>query len=520
MKKLFSKINKFLKFVFSRKAVIVLMILIQLIVLVSSFFWLAEVYRVVYWIFTVLGLVLVLYLLNTDENPAYKIAWIIPLLLVPVLTAMLFLFFKAQIASQLFSKKHQKKIDDTKPLIKAPESLMEEIHENEPDLYKISNYMYDFGHYSVYNNTKVTYFSIGEEKFEALKNELKKAEKFIFLEYFIIGEGKMWGEILEILKEKAAQGVDVRLLYDGFGSQMILPDHYDRTIRKYGIKCKIFNKFRPFLSTTQNNRDHRKIVVIDGVTAFNGGINLADEYINEKERFGHWKDTAVMLKGEAVWSFTIMFLQMWELDEKTDTDYKALSPIANKKPDITFESDGYVMPYGDSPIDKENVGELVYLDIINNARDYVYITTPYLIMDNELITALGYAAKSGVDVRIITPGIPDKWYVYVIGQSYYSDLLKMGVKIYEYAPGFMHAKNFVSDDTTAVVGTINLDYRSLYLHFECATYLYKTACIKNIKEDFLQTLTKCKKIDMNYCKKRPFVNKVMGGFLKLFAPLL
>lgn len=227
-----------------------------------------------------------------------------------------------------------------------------------------------------------------------------------------------------------------------------------------------------------------------------------------------------MLKGEAVWSFTIMFLQMWELDEKTDTDYKALSPIANKKPDMTFESDGYVMPYGDSPIDKENVGELVYLDIINNARDYVYITTPYLIMDNELITALGYAAKSGVDVRIITPGIPDKWYVYVIGQSYYSDLLKMGVKIYEYAPGFMHAKNFVSDDTTAVVGTINLDYRSLYLHFECATYLYKTACIKNIKEDFLQTLTKCKKIDMNYCKKRPFVNKVMGGFLKLFAPLL
>ena len=520
MEKLFSKISKMLRFVFSRKAAIALLILIQLVILVSSFFWLAEVYRLVYWIFTAMALALVLFLLNTEENPAYKIAWIIPLLMLPVLTAMLFIFFKAQISLQLFAKEHQKKIDQTKPLIKAPESLMEEIHQGEPHLYKISNYMYDFGHYSVYKNTKTTYFRVGEEKFEALKRELRKAEKFIFLEYFIIGEGKMWGEILDILKEKAAQGLDVRLLYDGFGSQMILPDDYDKTMRKMGIKCKIFNRFRPFLSTSQNNRDHRKIVVIDGTTAFNGGINLADEYINARERFGHWKDTAVMLKGEAVWSFTIMFLQMWELDEKTDTDYLSFSPVANQKPDEIFENDGYVMPYGDSPIDKENVGELVYLDIINNAKDYVYITTPYLIMDNELITALGYAAKSGVDVRIITPGIPDKWYVYAIGQSYYSDLLKMGIKIYEYAPGFMHAKNFVSDDTTAVVGTINLDYRSLYLHFECATYMYKTECVKDIKADFLQTLTKCTKVDMEFCKKRSLVNKVMGSILKLFAPLL
>lgn len=520
MGKLKEKFSKTLKFVFSRKAIIFLMILIQLIILISSFFWLAEVYRVVYWVFTIIGLALVIYILNTDENPAYQIAWIIPLLLVPVLTGMLYIFFKAQISLQLFAKGHQKKIDQTKPLLKAPESLLEEIHENEPCLYKISNYMYDFGHYSIYKNTKVRYFSSGEEKFEALKHELLKAEKFIFLEYFIIGEGKMWGEILEILKKKVEEGVDVRVLYDGFGSQMILPDNYDKTLKKLGIKCKIFNRFHPFLSTAQNNRDHRKIVVVDGVVAFNGGINLADEYINVVERFGHWKDTAVMLTGEAVWSFTIMFLQMWELDEKQSADYMSLCPVANKKDDMIFESDGYVMPYGDSPIDKENVGELVYLDIINNAKEYIYITTPYLIMDNELITALGYAAKSGVDVRIITPGKPDKWYVYVIGQSYYSELLKMGIKIYEYSPGFIHGKNFVSDDTTAVVGTINLDYRSLYLHFECATYLYKTSCIKDIKTDFLETLTKCVKVDMNFCKKRPLFNKIMGSFLKLFAPLL
>lgn len=520
MKKFFYKCIKIMRLIFSRKAVIVLLLVVQLVLLISSFFWLAEVYRIVYWSFTIMGVVLVIYILNTDENPAYKMAWIIPMLLTPVLTAMLYLFFKAQIVSQLFSSHHQKKIEQTKPLLKAPEELVEEIRVNEPDLYKISNYMYDFGHYSVYKNTEVEYFKIGEDKFEALKRELKKAEKFIFIEYFIITEGEMWGEILEILKEKAEQGVDVRLMYDGFGTQIHLPNKYEKAIRKMGIKCKVFNAFTPFLSTSQNNRDHRKIVVIDGVTAFNGGINLADEYINRKVRFGHWKDSAVMLKGEAVWSFTVMFLQMWELDEKQNADYMSLCPIKNKPSELQFESDGYVMPYGDSPIDKENVGELVYLDIINNARDYVYITTPYLIMDNELIIALGYCAKSGVDVRIITPGIPDKWYVYAIGQSYYSDLLKMGVKIYEYTPGFIHSKNFVSDDTTAVVGTINLDYRSLYLHFECATYMYKTRCVNDIKEDFLETLTHCRKIDMNYCKKRSFINKIMGSFLKLFAPLL
>lgn len=520
MKKLYNKLTSTLKFIFSRKAVIFLLMAIQLVVLVSSFFWLAEVYRWVYWIFTIIGFIIVVYIVNRNENPAYKIAWIVPMLLVPVLMSMLYIFFMAQRSSQIFRKVHQKKIEDTKPLLKAPDELVEEIRKNEPELFKFSNYMYDYGHYSIYKNTKVTYFSSGEEKFERLKEELKKAKRFIFLEYFIIQEGKMWGEILDILEQKVKEGVDVRVLYDGFGSQMKLPDRYERVVRKKGIKCKIFNKFVPFLSTAQNNRDHRKIVAIDGIVAFNGGVNLADEYINEIERFGHWKDTAVMLKGEAVWSFTIMFLQMWELDEKACDDYYTLSPIKNAPKDMIFESDGYVLPYGDSPIDDEPVGELVYLSMINNAKDYLYITTPYLIMNNELITALEYAAKSGVDVRIITPGIPDKWYVYVIGQSYYKDLLKMGVKIYEYKDGFIHSKNFVSDDTTAVVGTINLDYRSLYLHFECATYMYKTSCVMDIKDDFLNTLKKCTEVDMDFCKKRPFFNKISGSVLKLFAPLL
>lgn len=518
VKKFFQKLSRILKFIFSRKAVIFLLLIAQLLILIGSFFWLTEYYRVINLVFLVLSLVLVCYILNLDENPAYKIAWIIPLLTVPVFTAMLYVFLKAQVGVQLFKKRHLKKIDETKAYMSYPDELAEEIDKENNGLARISKYMWEFGNYPIYKNTTVSYFKTGEEKFEALKEELRKAEKFIYLEYFIIGEGKMWGEILDILKEKAAAGLDVRVLYDGFGSQMILPDNYHKTLRKTGIKCKIFNKFTPFLSTSQNNRDHRKIVVIDGITAFNGGVNLADEYINVIDRFGVWKDSAVMLKGEAVWSFTLMFLQLWELDEPKSADYPTLSPKANHPE--PFENDGFVMPYSDSPIDNENVGELVYMDIINTARKYVYITTPYLIIDNELMTALGYAAKSGVDVRLIMPGHADKWYVHCIGQSYYKDLLRMGVKIYEYTPGFIHAKNFVSDDTTAVVGTINLDYRSLYLHFECATYMYKCKCVADVKADFLKTLEECREIDEEFCKKRSIINKLFGWALKFVAPLL
>ena len=369
------------------------------------------------------------------------------------------------------------------------------------------------GVYPIYKNTSVKYFGLGEEMIDALKEELKKAEHFIFMEYFIISRGRVWDEILEILKQKASEGVDVRVLYDGMVTQL-----NEKVLHANNIKCKAFNRFTPFVSSVQNNRDHRKIAVIDGHTAFNGGINLADEYANIISRFGHWKDTAVMLRGDAVWSFTVMFLQMWEIIA-ADEDYREL--YGPEKYGVSeIESDGFVMPYGDAPTDGENIGELVYLDIINKARDYVYITTPYLILDNEMITALGFAAKSGVDVRIIVPGIPDKWYCYCIAQSYYKDLLDVGVKVYEYAPGFVHAKNFVSDDNKAVVGTINLDYRSLFLHFECATFMYGSSAVGEIKEDFFKTLESCREIDYEYIKNIPFLKKVVNGILRTLGPLL
>ena len=350
--------------------------------------------------------------------------------------------------------------------------------------------------------------------------ELEAAKHFIFMEYFIIDKGYMWDTIHQILLRKVREGVDVRLMYDGMGTQSVMPYRYDKKLNAEGIKTKVFNPFVPLVTTIQNNRDHRKILVIDGHTAFTGGVNIADEYINRKKRFGHWKDTAVMLKGEAVWNFTMMFFQLWEITgEQSVAQYDKYRPNVFREKSI--EDDSFVMPFADSPLDDENVSELVYLNIINNADDYVYITTPYLILDNEMMTALGYAAKSGVDVRIIVPGVPDKWYIKLIGQSFYKDLIKRGVRIFEYKEGFIHAKNFLSDDQTAVVGTVNLDYRSLYLHFECAAYMYKCECIKDIKYDFEDMFSnKCHEVTYEECAGRPIAQRMLSALLGLFAPLL
>ncbi|MDE7093557.1 MAG: cardiolipin synthase, partial [Oscillospiraceae bacterium] len=346
--------------------------------------------------------------------------------------------------------------------------------------------------------------------------EIQKAKYYIFLEFFIIDKGSMWEELLEILKEKASQGIDVRIMYDGFGTEFIMPMRYFANLEKYHIKCKVFNNFKPFLTSSQNNRDHRKILVIDGHTAFTGGINIADEYVNRKVRFGHWKDGGMLCKGESAWSFVIMFLQLWNLEEIDDGKLETYRP----KEISPSNYDGFIQPYGDSPTDGEYVGKSVYLDIINNAKNYVYIMTPYLILDNEMITALGLAAKKGIDVKIVMPHIPDKWYVYSIAWSYYKALLKQHVRIFEYESGFVHAKNFSSDDNIGVVGTINLDYRSLYLHFECAAVLYGSQTVIDIRKDFEKTLEKSIEISLEDCKKRSLPKRIVSSILRIFAPLL
>lgn len=326
----------------------------------------------------------------------------------------------------------------------------------------------------------------------------------------------MWNSILNVLARKAKQGVDVRVMYDGTNTFTNLPATYPKYLQRLGIKCRVFAPLRPFLSTHYNNRDHRKILVIDGHTAITGGVNLADEYINRIDRFGHWKDTAIMMKGEAARNFALMFLQLWNSrDRKAEYDSFLDIPITTSN-----TTNGYVIPYGDSPTDNENVGESVYLHLLNHAKDYIYISTPYLILDHDLILALRFAAKRGVDVRIVIPHHSDHWYVTPLAKTHYQELLEAGVKVYEYTPGFIHAKMFLCDDSDAVVGTINLDYRSLYWHFECAAYLHKVDAIKDIKEDFHDTFSKSELITYEHIKNITFKDKLLGAIFKVIAPLM
>ncbi len=513
-------LTKLLKRVFNRTTVCIIGIVIQVFYLISLFWTLGTLYTYSYLVFELIGAVLTLTIVNSDINPSYKIAWIIVIMVSPIFGVMFFIFFGNSHSGDRLRKRMNRFNEEERLLLPQDERLIKNLRDDARTVEKQAKYLYNYGGYPVYTNTSTTYFPSGEAKFEALIRELKKAERFIFLEYFIIQEGKMWDTILEILERKAKEGVDVRVVYDDIGCLLTLPYKYYETLEKKGIQCKVFNEFKPIWSAKMNNRDHRKILVIDGHTAFNGGINLADEYINVYEKHGHWKDSAVMLKGDAVWSFTMMFLTMWNYLSKTKpSSYDAYMPRCEDiKPYCSCG--GFVVPYTDSPLDDEPVGENAYLNIINDAKEYVYITTPYLIIDNEMITALTLAAKSGIDVRIITPHIADKWFVHAVTRAHYKTLTKLGVRIYEYTPGFIHAKNFVSDDSVAVVGTINLDFRSLYLHFECATWMYKTDCVLDVKADFLKTLEECREITYEDCLNINFFVRVGRAFLRLFAPMM
>ncbi len=505
------------KVVYGRTLIVLLIVLIQLVVLFSIYMFLKEYLTYVVGASTVLSGIVLLYIINNRTNPMYKISWIIPVALIPIFGTLLYLFMHLKIETRFISKKYHKSLKETREYLEQEDAVLSELENIDSHVSSIGKYISNYGVYPVYKNTSVEYFPLGEDKFEAMKIELEKAKKFIFMEYFIIEEGVMWNTILDILKRKVKEGVEVRVMYDGLCCLALLPYKYPETLKEMGIKCKMFFPIKPVLSTHQNNRDHRKILVIDGKVAFTGGVNLADEYINLKERFGHWKDIAVMLKGDAVKSFTIMFLQMWNITEKEKEDYeKYILP----KEEVSVEAEGFVIPYGDSPLDFENLSEEVYFDIIHQATKYVHIMTPYLILDNEMITSLTHAAKRGVETIIIMPHIPDKPYAFWVAKTYYVELIEAGVQIYEYIPGFVHAKCFVSDDDKAVVGTINLDFRSLYLHFECGAFFYKNSAINKVEQDFQDTLSKCRKITIKDCKELPLKQKVIGSVLRIFAPLM
>ena len=378
------KPKKLINMIFSQKTTIILLLALQLIFIFIIFQSFAVHYAYLHIVFSTVAIVLAIYILNSSENPAYKLAWIVPLVIVPIFTVVLYILLKNQFSTRKVRNLYAKKSANTRPFLKTNEQIMSYLHESEPDFYKLANYVDKSGGYPVCGNTEVTYFPLGEDKYKAMLEELQKAQEFIFMEYFIIDDGEMWREIVKILLEKAKGGVEVRLLYYCMGSQLTLPFRYKNKLTEQGVKCLVFNPFRPMLSTIQNNRDHRKILVIDGNVAFNGGVNIADEYINRKERFFHWKDTAVMLKGDGVWNFTMMFLQMWEVISGDKTEYNMYRPTVKN-----VVNNGYVIPYGDSPLDDENVGELVYMDMINNAKDYIYISTPSWAMRQKAVLMFG-----------------------------------------------------------------------------------------------------------------------------------
>ncbi len=509
--------NKILKLIYSNKFFAFIMLVIQILIIVLGYIWLNEYSKVLFSVTSLLGTVLIIIEINRDEDPMFKLTWCILISVIPVFGALMYVYLHTDFLRHDVAKAQDRSRIETEKYMKSGEYGIKDLYEFEDGEQGLIKYLMKNGGSPAYRNSTVQYYPLGDDMFKAILEELETAENFIFLEFFIINQsGRFWPEILSILKRKVKEGVDVRMMFDGMGCLYTLPKRYTETMEKFGIKCKIFSPIQPLLSTYQNNRDHRKILIIDGKCAFTGGINLADEYANIINRFGHWKDTGVKVKGEAVSGFTSLFFEMWNISDPC----RNIEEFIKVSKEYPQQSDGVIIPYGDSPIDKEYVGKRVYIYLINSAVRYCHIMTPYLVLDNETFEALKFAAQRGVDVKIMMPHIPDKKMAFRLARTYYPDLINAGIKIYEYTPGFVHAKTVVSDDRRAVVGTINFDFRSLYLHYECAVYMYNAPAVLDIEDDFAKTLEKCQPVTLEDYKNFPLAEKLEGRIMKLIAPLI
>ncbi len=461
-------------------------------------------------VYNILGILIIFGLIRKSKGYAYTLPWIIIILLFPLPGTLLYIIIGRNKRNSKVLRKIVKSEKENKKYLIQDKKIREDFKDNGK-----LKYLSDFNGYPVTKNNDISYYPTGELAFEAMIEDLKKAEKFIFLEYFVICEGHMWNSILSVLEEKAAQGIDVRLIYDDLGCVSTLDSKYHKKLEKKGIKCIVFNELNPIAGVIMNNRDHRKILVIDGKIAYSGGINLADEYINKITRFGHWKDNGIKISGDGVWNYTVLFLTMWNAFRPDDNNFEKYKySFKNKNNNL-----GYACPYGETPLDDETTGENLYLNIINQAIKYVYIFTPYLIIDVDMENALSLAAKRGVDVKIIIPAIPDKKTVYMLSEAYMETLINNGVKVYKYTPGFLHSKVFVSDDKIATIGTINMDYRSLYLNFECGLYLEDAKVIDDIKKDFTSTLKKSHEVSKEEAKPK-ILKGIIQVLLKIFAPIM
>ncbi len=513
-------LRRLFRFISSRGFILGILLLVQLALILSCVVFLNDNYVLFSVTSTFISIIIVLALINNqEENPSTKLAWIIVIMLLPIVGAAIYIMFGSRYASRHLRSKVQAEIEKSHNVMPSQQKIMGLLAEYDAAAASQCQYLLNVNQIPPLAAKNCRYFASGEELFPELLQELKKAQRYIFIESFIIQEGVFWNNILAVLQAKAAQGVDVRIVFDDVGCLQTLPYNYHKTLEAMGIKCAVFNPIKLHPDTGLNNRDHRKIIIIDGQKAMVGGINLADEYINQRERFGYWKDSALLFDGDAVAAQTLIFLQNWNLSApERRLDYQQY--CSQTLCDVADYKQGFIQPFYDTPLDGEHIGESVFMNMINSANEYIYINTPYFIVDNELLMTLQLAAKRGVDVRICTPHIPDKWYVHMMTQAYYQPLQKAGIKVVEFEPGFNHTKSIVADDKYAFVGTINCDYRSFYHHFECGVLLYGVQNVINaMKEDFLATEKLCIPAD-RAADKTPLLLRILRSLLRLFAPLM
>lgn len=457
------------------------------------------------------AILFVLYLMTSLEDGAYKTLWLLVILGMPIAGTVLYLFF----GNKKTGRPLVKKLKRAEKVLSLPDSftVYQALQEQDPRMAQTFRYIQDITGFSLHRNQTAAYYPLGEKMFEAMKEALEKAERFIFAEYFIIENGFMWDSLVEILERKVHEGVDVRVMYDDLGSISTYAKENVKALQKKGIRCIAFNPM-VFIRGTLNYRDHRKMLVIDGKIAFSGGVNLADEYINKVQKFGHWKDIGFQLTGPAVQNYTQMFVQFWNAFSKDPIPESLWAmQTETEQPD---EKNGYVLSYYDSPLRSEAASNELYIELLSQAEEYAWFYTPYLMLGEALLSSFVRAARRGVDVRIIMPGIPDKKLVFRMSRSYYSELLKAGVKIYEYLPGFVHAKACLVDDKIGTIGTVNLDYRSLFLHFENNSLFYQAPLLQDLKADFQGTQEQCEEKKLG---NSGLCTWIVDGILRILAPL-
>ncbi len=518
MKKQPKMLKRWFRKLLRRRLFIVLLLALQLFAILYFLHDGSLISDAIFNALNVLSLLVALHIISKRTKEAYKLTWVFLILVFPLFGGILYLFFRVQTRSKALLRFMKKISDRIRPAYALTPSSYEKATAALPAHARQIEYLEKYSGFPVFENTLTKHLSPGEDFWASLLPDLEKAEHYIFIESFIIEAGAFWNSIHKILKEKAASGVDVRIMYDDMGCFLRLPLGFSKQMKKDGIRCIPFNRFVPVLNALQNYRDHRKIIVIDGKIAYTGGMNLADEYVNLESPFGHWKDTGIRVEGDAAWSFALMFLENWLVEGQKEDDLARFYPW-HDAPCPIREENSFVLPFADSPLDNENVTDHVYTQMITKATRYVYIMTPYLIVDNSMVSALCTAAKSGVDIRIMTPHRWDKRIVHFTTRSYYRELIRAGIRIFEYTPGFIHSKTFVSDDTTAVIGSANMDFRSLYLQYECGVWMHGAGAVTELRDDFLKTQALCHEITAKDCKGN-VISRFFEEICRLFAPLM